>query len=272
MPGSEILHVYLLSHATGETAWRIWERIRAQFPGIKVQEHWRPNIRKPQQIIDVMRSASATRSIVFHSLVDLSLQELVHVAALESGVDDVDILGLGIAAVARLQGKAPSRKVGHRDNPNFISAVNFVEDHDDGLLPEELHLAHVVVLGLSRTSKTPVSMMLARHGIHAANVPIVPGRPLPRELEGVDPQRVFVLYKTPERLAAVRKTRLKHLGNIETNDDYADLNTVREEVLASLRIQAAHPGWTQVDTTRSSAEDAAADILAHYLERFPAAA
>src|SRR5882672_5156605 len=166
--------VILLSHATGETAWRVLERVRAQFPkNTQIIDKRIINVRNPQQIRVLMEVAAVSKALVFYTLVDETLVEVARKAASDYGVEAVDILGPAMEAFARWQHAEPVRRSGHRGNPDYIAAIHFAEDHDDGQMTHELPLADVVVLGLSRASKTPVCQALARHGICAANVPIV---------------------------------------------------------------------------------------------------
>ncbi len=146
-----------------------------------------------------------------------------------------------------------------------IDAMHFVLTHDDGQSLQSLNDADVVLLGVSRTSKTPTCFYLANRGVKAANVPLVPGCPLPAEVERLDDPLVVGLTTTPERLVEVRRNRLRML-NQGDETDYVNLEQVREEVRTALRIFAKH-AWPVIDVTRRSVEEIAAEIHQHLVDR-----
>ena len=143
--------------------------------------------------------------------------------------------------------------------------MHFVLTHDDGQALGTLETADVVLLGVSRTSKTPTCFYLANRGIKAANVPFILGMPMPPEVEGLTKPVVVGLTTTPERLVEVRRNRLRMM-NHDQETDYVDLETVREEVLAARRIYAKHK-WLVIDVTRRSIEEVAAEVMQHLAHR-----
>ena len=147
-----------------------------------------------------------------------------------------------------------------------IDALNYTMMHDDGQHPEGLEEADVVLVGVSRTSKTPTSIYLANRGIRTANVPLVPGIPLPHQLETLKKPLVVSLHATPERLIQVRQNRLLSLGATPSNEDYIDRQAVTDEVAHARRLSAKFD-WVQLDVTRRSIEETAAAIMKLYADR-----
>ena len=147
-----------------------------------------------------------------------------------------------------------------------IDALNYTMMHDDGQHVEGLEEADVVLVGVSRTSKTPTSIYLANRGIRTANVPLVPGIPLPHQLESVTKPLVVSLHATPERLIQVRQNRLLSMGAGSGNDEYIDKQAVADEVAFARRLSARF-NWAQLDVTRRSIEETAAAVLKLYTDR-----
>ena len=160
--------------------------------------------------------------------------------------------------------------LGHETDEAYfrrIEAVEFAVHNDDGRLPRNLSKADLVLVGVSRTSKTPLSNYIAHRGYRVANVPLVKDIPPPHELDEVDPRRVFALVVDPATLANIRRRRVEALG-VRDNDPYADPRAVREELAWARRIFRDHPEWTVFDTTDRAVEETAAAILQTYRERF----
>src|SRR4030081_1418599 len=147
-----------------------------------------------------------------------------------------------------------------------IDALNYTMMHDDGQHVEGLEEADVVLVGVSRTSKTPTSIYLANRGIRTANVPLVPGTAVPRQLEMVPKPLVVSLHATPERLIQVRQNRLLSMGSGPGNDDYIDRQAVTDEVTFARRLSAKF-SWALLDVTRRSIEETAAAVMKLYGDR-----
>ena len=147
-----------------------------------------------------------------------------------------------------------------------IDALNYTMMHDDGQHVEGLEEADVVLVGVSRTSKTPTSIYLANRGIRTANVPLVPGIPLPHQLENLTKPLVVSLHAAPERLIQVRQNRLLSMGASSGNDEYIDKQAVADEVAFARRL-SAKLNWAQLDVTRRSIEETAAAVLKLYTDR-----
>jgi regulator of PEP synthase PpsR (kinase-PPPase family) len=168
-------------------------------------------------------------------------------------------------------GAATTGRVGaqHTLNAEYfkrIDALNYTMMHDDGQHVEGLEEADVVLVGVSRTSKTPTSIYLANRGIRTANVPLVPGIAMPHQLETLQKPLVVSLHATPERLIQVRQNRLLSMGSGPGNDDYIDRQAVTDEVAFARRLSAKF-NWAQLDVTRRSIEETAAAILKLFTDR-----
>jgi regulator of PEP synthase PpsR (kinase-PPPase family) len=188
----------------------------------------------------------------------------------------VDILSNLISAIGRHLQRDPLDLpgLGHQLDAEYfrrVEAVEFAVNNDDGRLPQNLKNADIVVVGLSRTSKTPLSNYIAHRGYRVANVPIVLEAPLPKELDEVDPRRVFGLILEPGVLSSIRRNRMESL-RMSPESGYGDLAQIRQEVQFARRLFAAHPGWTVIDTTQKAIEETASIILETYRQRFESGA
>ncbi len=168
-------------------------------------------------------------------------------------------------------GAESTHKVGaqHMLNAEYfkrIDALNYTMMHDDGQLTEDLESADVVLLGVSRTSKTPTSIYLANRGVKTANIPLVPGVPVPSQLESVRNPLVVGLFASPERIVQIRQNRLLGLNVQREDDQYIDRQAVAEEVAFSRRLCTKH-NWPLIDVTRRSIEETASAIIALLTER-----
>lgn len=264
------LHLHMVSDATGETVHGVVRACLVQFEGIAVSEHMWPLVRTKGQLEKVVAAIAREPGLVLYTLVDTGLQ-----AALVSGlrklkVPHISVLDPIMGALASYLGlqsrNLPGRQ--HELDAEYFSridAMQFVLSHDDGQATWDLDHADVVLVGVSRTSKTPTCIYLANRGIKAANVPIVPGVALPHELVEVRHPLVVGLTKDPVRLVQIRRNRLRTLNESE-NTDYADLETVKHELAAARRLFTEHR-WPVIDVTRRSIEETAAAILQLYADR-----
>ncbi len=199
------------------------------------------------------------------TLVDRAMRDRLQTACVDARVPCVSILEPLIDALTGYLGLESKRQPGRQhvlDAVYFsrMDAVEFALAHDDGQSIWNLHQADVVLVGVSRTSKTPTCLYLANRGIRAANVPIVPGAALPDELERLKRPLVVGLTKDPDRLVQVRSTRVKMIWKSGDRSAYVDPAAVEEEVRAARRLFAAR-GWYVIDVSRRSIEETAAEIL-----------
>jgi len=258
--------IVVLSDGTGETAVASVRAAMSQF-----ETRWRlrtfGEIRQPSQVDRALDVAAESRALVVFTLVREDLTRAVREGGERRGVPTVDLLGPLIRAVAGHSRLAPQFRAGvlHGFSDEYfrrVEAVEFAVRHDDGANLHTLHQADIVLCGVSRTSKTPLSMYLAQRGYRTGNVPMVPGIVPPKELMELDPGKVFGLVVSPATLVEVRRSRLRALG-ASPWADYADADSVVEELRRARRLFGER-GFRVVDITNRAVEENAARILELY--------
>ena len=262
-------HLHLVSDATGETLIAVSRAVAAQFQAAASIEHVYPLIRSRAQLDRAISEISAAPGIVLFTLVDPELSSRLETACQETGSPCLSVLQPVMALFQSYLGAANTPRPGaqHVLNAEYcqrIDALNFTMMHDDGQLPENLELADVLLLGVSRTSKTPTSIYLANRGIKTANLPLVPGVPLPARLSEIKKPLVVGLVASPERIVQIRQNRLLTL-NADQETPYVDRMAVAEEINHSRKLFAKH-GWPVIDVTRKSIEETAAAIMDYLKE------
>ena len=272
-------HLHLVSDATGETVHSVARACMAQFASIEPIEHHWSLVRTTNQIERILANIADNPGIVMFTVVNDKLRQALQEGCGRLQIPCIPILDPVIATVSAFLGLKSRGQPGgqHVMNAEYfdrIDAMTFAMTHDDGQSTWTLKNADVILVGVSRTSKTPTCMYLANRGIKAANVPVVPGVPLPDGLEGIDREPggplVVGLTNDPERLIQIRKNRLRLLT--ERNEaDYVDPDTVREEVVTAKRL-CIENNWPIIDVTRRSIEETAAAILQLMAKRQPQAA
>ncbi len=266
--------IYVISDSTGETGAKVVQAALLQFRHEQVSLRIFSNLRDSDAIREVVDRAAGEGALVVYTLVRADQRNAISDRAAEYGVQAVDLMGPLLARIGMWLGEAPVSTPGllHRMDEEYfrrIEAVEFTVKNDDGQLPRNMKHADIVLVGVSRTSKTPVSFTLAQKGFRVANYPLVPRVPAPRELDDLDPQRVFGLTIAPTALLEVRKARLKTMG-VAGSSEYAELDQIQEELKAARELFRAHPGWTILDVTRKAIEETASEIAGHYSTRFGA--
>jgi regulator of PEP synthase PpsR (kinase-PPPase family) len=267
--------IHALSDATGETAEQACRAALAQFhfePGEEARIRLFSHVRNEQALTEAITRAKADGALVVYTLVGHGLRDRMLELAFEHGVPAVDLLGNLILEVARHLGRKPLSMpgLGHETDAAYfkrIEAVEFAVKNDDGSQPQNLARAEIVFVGLSRTSKTPLSNYIAHRGYRVANVPLVMNVPPPAELDRVDPRRVFGLVIDPLVLANIRRTRMETLG-MDARDGYGDIDHIRQEMRWVRGLFQAHPDWTVLDITRKAIEETASLVLELYRQRF----
>ncbi|MCV9967360.1 kinase/pyrophosphorylase [Pararhizobium sp. BT-229] len=260
-------HLHLISDSTGETLIAAGRAAAAQFQSSHALEHVYPLIRNRKQLMQVMEAVDGAPGIVLYTIVDRELADIIDVTCKEMGLPCVSVLDPIIELFQSYLGATSRRRSGAQhvmDADYFarIDALNFTMDHDDGQLPADFNDADVVLIGISRTSKTPTSIYLANRGIKTANIPIVPGVPLPDRLMEATKPLVVGLIATADRISQVRQNRV--LGTASHNfraEDYVDRASIAEE-LKYARSLCARNNWPTIDVTRRSIEETAAAIVA----------
>lgn len=269
MVGRNYFHLHLVSDATGETLIAVSRAAAAQYQGVSSIEHVYPLVRNQAQLDKAIAEIKAAPGIVLYTLVDASLSAQLEAACEESSCPSLSVLEPILGLFQSYLGTASTPRPGaqHMLNSDYfkrIDALNFTMLHDDGQLPEQLDDADVVLLGVSRTSKTPTSIYLANRGIKTANIPIVPNVPLPTALDNVRKPLVVGLLASPDRIVQIRQNRLLAL-NADHDTPYVDRSLVADEIATSRRLYESH-GWPTIDVTRRSIEETAAAIIDLYRE------
>ncbi|MDJ0950038.1 MAG: pyruvate, water dikinase regulatory protein [Alphaproteobacteria bacterium] len=268
--GAETYHLHLVSDATGETLTAVARACLVQFESVAVMEHLWPLVRTKGQLEQVKAEIAAEPGIVLFTLVDDTLRVSLQDFCRKENVPCIAVLDPVIAALASHLGVESAGRPGRQhamDAEYFtrIDAMNYVLAHDDGQATADLTEADIILVGVSRTSKTPTCVYLANRGIKAANVPIVPGCPLPAELFGASESLIVGLTENPSTLVQIRRNRLRMLKE-DQETEYTDLDRIKEEVAAARRL-FRQQGWPVIDVTRRSIEETAAAILHLYGQR-----
>ena len=261
---SDTHHLHLVSDATGETIHSIARACLAQFEEADVQEHFWSLIRTRRQLDIVLEGLRQWPGLVLYTFVDVSLRDTLTEFCRQKGLPCVAVLEPILAAMTNFFGQTSTQTPGrqHVLDANYfarIDAVNFAMATDDGNRHENIGDADVIVLGVSRTSKTPTCVYLANRGIWAANIPIVPGVPLPVDLKDLKKPFIVGLTTDPASLVDTRRSRLRFLQGDDASP-YIDPEKVREEVQEARRL-FARLGCPVIDVTRRSVEETASEIM-----------
>src|SRR5438046_6147342 len=264
-------HLHLVSDSAGETLTTSGRALAAQYANVTPVEHVYPLVRSQKQLDRMLDEIEEAPGIVLFTLLERDLVVRLEAKCKEINVPSLSIIGPVMQLFEAYLGAATTGRVGaqHVLNAEYfkrIDALNYTMMHDDGQHVEGLEEADVVLVGVSRTSKTPTSIYLANRGVRTANVPLVPGIPLPHQLETVKKPLVVSLHATPERLIQVRQNRLLSMGAASGNDEYIDKQAVADEVAFARRLSAKF-NWAQLDVTRRSIEETAAAVLKLYTDR-----
>lgn len=262
--GESYFHLHLVSDATGETLITAARAVAAQYPSAHAIEHVYPLIRTTTQLERVLSEIEDAPGIVLYTLIKRDLIERLELRSRDLGVPCVSVLQPVLDVFKSYLHAEWTPRIGGQhvldaDYFKRIDALNFTMLHDDGQLPPDLEEADVILVGVSRTSKTPTSIYMANRGIKTANIPIVPGIPLPQSLNDTKRPLVVGLVASSERIIQIRQNRLLSL---RANDDtaYVDRVAVAEEIAYSRRVCSTR-GWPMIDVTRRSIEETAAAIL-----------
>lgn len=257
-------NVHLVSDSTGETLAGVMRATCAQFDNIVPVEHPYFLVRSERQLERVIREIEAAPGIVMFTLSNLEHRAILENACKAREMPCVAVLDPVLDATSRYLGQELNHRVGASRKLNAeyfkrIDALDFAMDHDDGQQVVELRDADVILVGVSRTSKTPTSVYLAHRGVKAANVPMVPGVPLPPELFAEQRPLVVGLLISADRLIAIRRNRLAAMKETRAGD-YTDEDAVRREVTEAQKL-FEREGWPTIDVTRRSIEETAAAVL-----------
>jgi regulator of PEP synthase PpsR (kinase-PPPase family) len=264
-------HLHLISDSTGETLITVARAAAAQYTSVVPVEHMHPLVRSNKQLDRVLSEIEDTPGIVLYTLLEENLVERLERACREVGVPCLSILGPVLNLFQSYLGGHSEHRVGaqHVLNTEYfkrIDALNFTMLHDDGQHVDGMEQADVVLVGVSRTSKTPTSIYLANRGVKTANFPLVPGMPVPPQLEALAQPLVVGLTASPERIVQIRQNRLLGLNAQHDADQYVDREAVAAEVAAARKLCSKH-NWPIIDVTRRSIEETATEVMALLADR-----
>ncbi len=261
--------IYLISDSTGETLDRIFIAIKAQFKNINYKIHTYSFTRTENQIFKILYEAGkSTNSIILYSIVDNNLAKFLANASSEKKIPCFGVLGDLILSFSKLLNQEASHQPSgqYALNDEYykrIAAIQFTMNHDDGNLLKEINKSDIILLGVSRTSKTPTAIYLANKGYKTSNIPLVNENSIPKDLKD-NPKIACVigLNTEPERLVDIRKNRMSSLRETE-NKSYTDLDRIKKEVNEAKKMFQKYK-WPTIDVTRKSVEETAASVIKIY--------
>ncbi len=263
----KFFHLHLVSDATGETLNAVAKAATVQYADFQPVEHSHSLVRNAAQLDAVVADIEQNPGIVLYTMVNSKMRQTLEDKCAGIGVPIVSVLDPVTACLSTYLNAKSTPQVGgqHALNAEYfkrIDALNFTMMHDDGQLADGLADADVVLVGISRTSKTPTSIYLANRGIKTANVPLVLGVPLPTQLDNIGNALVVGLVASAERIVQIRRNRLLSL-NERDETDYVDKKKIAEELTFARKICSSR-GWPVIDVTRKSIEETAASVLNLY--------
>lgn len=270
-PNRNFFHIHLISDSTGETLLTASRAAAARYENIHAIEHVYPLVRSKAQMERVLNEVEAAPGIVLYTLVDDVLTEKLETTCKSLSLPTRNVLE-PIHNVFQAYLNLPLlHKIGGQhalDKEYFqrIEALNYTMMHDDGQLPDDLETSDIILVGISRTSKTPTSMYLANRGIKTVNVPIIPSLPFPEQLKHTRKPLVVALIASPERIMQIRQNRLMSLNASKEDNPYVNRRAIAEEIAYTKRLCAEH-SWPIIDVTRRSIEETAAEVLSLHNQR-----
>jgi regulator of PEP synthase PpsR (kinase-PPPase family) len=257
--------IYIVSDGTGETAERVARATVLQFNNAQIDFRVFSRVLSELELREILLQAERDQPFIFYTMVNPEHRELLRALAAERNIDCADLIGSLMMKVANYLGQKPLLEpgLGHQLDEDYfrrVEAVEFAVKNDDGQEPRSLFKADIVLVGLSRTSKTPLSIYLAHKGWKVANVPLVKGIEPPSELYEVPFQKVYALQIGLDALVKIRRARLRHLG-LSEGSDYATRDSVADEIRWVQDLYGKHPEWPVFDVTNRAIEETAAEIL-----------
>lgn len=257
--------IFIVSDGTGRTASQALAAALVQFRGATVDIVVRPCIRTKREVLEVVREAAEAGAFVVHTIVTPAVRESLVQAGRKLNVEAIDLMGPLVARLTETLAVSPSEKPGlfaqlNKSYFRRVETMDFALRHDDGQRVEDLRRAEIVLLGVSRTFKTPLSIYLAFKGWFVANVPVTLEQEPPAPLARLPARKVFCLDTSARQLAELRRSRADHLGGAVPA--YADPEYVRIELMRARQYFAKHPRWAVVNVTNKPIEEIATEILA----------
>lgn len=265
------LRILVLSDGTGETAAQITRAATMQFAGKEMYFTRYKNIRTKTQVESIFEDSVIHHDMIVFTIVSPDIRDFITAKAVEKNLPVIDVLGPLLNAMAAFFQLKPTAMPGlfHQVNDRYfkrIEAMEYTLAHDDGKDLTELDKADIILLGISRTSKTPLSMYLSHQGWKVCNVPIIKGFEIPSEILEADQSKIVALTISPETLATIRKARLERLGQ-EEGGDYASIEKVLEEIDYADQIFRKYRKWPVLNVTGKALEETASEIIKIMIQR-----
>jgi len=256
-------YVLIVSDGTGETAYRLLKAAMRQFDSDILITRY-AKVRSEHQIDEIVKAVTKSHTLVVHTFASEPLRQYMRKRSEEEGASCIDVLGPLVEKLSGFFKRKPVSKPGllHQVDEEYfdrVEAIEFAIRHDDGESTEDLDEADIVLVGVSRTSKTPLSIFLAQEGWRVANIPIIVGSKLPSKLFTLDQHKVVGLIVDPERLAEKRRVRLEQLG-VE-GSSYADAERIRGEIEYARAVFEQNQSWPVIDVTGKSIEEVSQEVL-----------
>lgn len=265
------INLHLISDSTGETVCSVARACIVQFEGIEPEEFVWTMIRTRSQLEKVLKEIEKLPGVIMYTVVDPTLRDALKDFCNRMNIPCIPVLSRAIADLSAYLNMQASPQPGKQhsltdDYFSRVEAINFAIAHDDGQATWDLDESDIVLVGVSRTSKSPTCMYLAYRGYRTSNIPFVINCPLPDILFSLKKTLIVGLTISPERLVQIRKTRLIAM-NDEGNTDYVDIEKVSEEIIEARKLYLRN-NWPIIDVTRKSVEETAANVIQIYQERF----
>ena len=259
----------IISDGTGETARAVVDAAMVQFKDCNTYFTRYKNVTTREQIDAIFTEAGLHHDLILYTIVQSELREYISKLSRTKHIRALDLLGPVLTAISNCIEQEPQSLPGllHSVNDNYfnrVEAMEFTLNHDDGRNLESLHLTDVILVGISRTSKTPLSLYLAQHGYKVVNIPMIYGTPLPEELFKTDQRKIFGLTIDADTLEHIRKNRLLRLNlppNKSTKGNYADTNSVLSELEWAEQIFKENKRWPVFNVTDKAIEETASEII-----------
>ncbi len=257
--------IFVVSDGTGRTAQQALSAALVQFPGARIDISVRPNVRTAKRAREIVAEAARAGGFIVHTVVTDAVRESIVNSGRRHNVETIDLIGPLIARLTETLATSPSERPGlfARLNKSYfrrVETMDFAFRHDDGQRVEDLGKAEIVLLGVSRTFKTPLSIYLAFKGWFVANIPIILRQEPPAILAKLAPSKVFCLDTNARQLAELRRVRYEYLRGAA--GDYADPEYVRIELMHARQFYYKHPRWAIINVTNKPIEEIATEILA----------
>lgn len=260
-------HIHLISDSTGETLVAIMKASAAQFRNATALEHLHMLVRSEENLQSTLEEIKNKPGVVLYTLMNPDRRKTLEKFCARNKIPAISVLDQPISMLGRYLGSRMIREVGAQRNLdaeyyNRIEALDFAMAHDDGQNIMGLNNADILLLGISRTSKTPTCIYLANRGYLAGNIPLIPGSPLPTILDEITKPFVVGLIASPDRIVQIREQRLVGLNETDQTD-YIDMDRVRDEMRQAKRM-FTKKGYKVIDVTRKSIEETSAQIIKAY--------